>query len=421
MRANLPLLVAKLAALRTDAGPIDVAMTTNGATLRSLADRLRSAGLRRVNISLDTLDRERFLAMTRRDELPRVLDGIDAACEAGFDPVKINAVVMRGVNDDEIVDLATFGRERGVEVRFIEWMPLDAGGGWDVRHVVGQDEIVARIDAVYPLEQVAARGAAPADRWRYLDGAGTVGVIPSVTKPFCGDCDRVRLTADGQFRTCLFATDESDLRAALRSGESDDEIAARDRDRRRRQVGGPPHQPGRLRPPGSIDVPDRRLSADLGGRAAVRDSRSLKVGRAARPCEGCAPSDRRRSRQQDRRDLVAGRDAVAVGDDRQGVGQRRRRELVAALGRRPGRRAGGRRRRSRRRRGPGGSCRLTPRRSLSASAAIVGRIGSACPIIRRRPGRANISKLTSELTGLPGRPNTGTPSTRLRRRTAWPA
>ena len=165
--------------------------------------------------------------MTRRDELPRVLDGIDAACEAGFDPVKINAVVMRDVNDDEIVDLATFGRERGVEVRFIEWMPLDAGGGWDVRHVVGQDEIVARIDAVYPLEQVAARGAAPADRWRYRDGAGTVGVIPSVTKPFCGDCDRVRLTADGQFRTCLFATDESDLRAALRSGESDDEIAAR--------------------------------------------------------------------------------------------------------------------------------------------------------------------------------------------------
>ena len=117
--------------------------------------------------------------------------------------------------------------QRGVEVRFIEWMPLDAGGGWDVGQVVGQDEIVARIDAVYPLEQVAARGAAPADRWRYRDGGGTVGVIPSVTKPFCGDCDRVRLTADGQFRTCLFATDETDLRGALRRGESDDEIAAR--------------------------------------------------------------------------------------------------------------------------------------------------------------------------------------------------
>ena len=227
IRHNLAVLVAKLAALRTDAGPIDVAMTTNGATMRSLAPKLREAGLRRVNISLDTLDRQRFAAMTRRDELPKVLDGIDAACAAGFDPVKINAVVMRGTNDDEIVDLATFGRERGIEVRFIEWMPLDAGGGWDRGEVVGQDEIVARIDAVYPLEQLAARGAAPADRWRYVDGGGTVGVIPSVTKPFCGDCDRVRLTADGQFRTCLFATDEADLRAALRSGESDDQLAAR--------------------------------------------------------------------------------------------------------------------------------------------------------------------------------------------------
>jgi GTP 3',8-cyclase len=227
VRAKLAVLVAKLAALRTDAGPIDVAMTTNGATLPLLAARLRDAGLRRVNISLDTLDRERFATMTRRDELPRVLDGIAAAQDAGFDPVKINAVVMREVNDDEIVDLATFGRERAVEVRFIEWMPLDAGGGWDLSRVVSQDEIVSRIDSVYPLEQVPARGAAPADRWRYRDGGGMIGVIPTVTKPFCGDCDRVRLTADGQFRTCLFSTGESDLRAALRRGESDDQLAAR--------------------------------------------------------------------------------------------------------------------------------------------------------------------------------------------------
>jgi len=227
VRAHLTTLIARLALLETDDGPIDVAMTTNGATLRLLAAGLRRAGLRRVNISLDTLDRQRFAEMTRRDEIERVLDGIGAAREAGFDPVKINAVVQRDVNDDEIVDLATFGRRQGIEVRFIEWMPLDASGGWDVRRVVGQDEIVARIAAVYPLEQVPARGAAPADRWRYLDGAGTVGVIPSVTKPFCGDCDRVRLTADGQFRTCLFATDESDLRAALRAGETDDELAAR--------------------------------------------------------------------------------------------------------------------------------------------------------------------------------------------------
>ena len=120
-----------------------------------------------------------------------------------------------------------FGRERGVEIRFIEFMPLDASGRWDDDAVVGQDEIVARIAAVYPLEQMPARGAAPADRWRYLDGGGTVGVIPSVTKPFCGDCDRVRLTADGQLRTCLFATDEFDLRAAMRRGETDLELADR--------------------------------------------------------------------------------------------------------------------------------------------------------------------------------------------------
>jgi GTP 3',8-cyclase len=206
---------------------VDLALTTNGATLRLIAAELRSAGLDRINVSLDTLDRERFVEMTRRDELHRVLDGIDAASEAGFAPVKINTVVQRGVNDDEIVDLATFGRERGVEVRFIEFMPLDASGGWTNQSVVGQDEIVATIDAVYPLELMPARGAAPADRWRYVDGHGTVGVIPSVTKPFCGDCDRVRLTADGQFRTCLFATDEFDLRRAMRTGETDDQLADR--------------------------------------------------------------------------------------------------------------------------------------------------------------------------------------------------
>jgi cyclic pyranopterin phosphate synthase len=164
--------------------------------------------------------------MTRRDELTRVLDGIEAAKEAGFSPVKINAVVERGSNDDEVVDLARFGRERGVEVRFIEFMPLDAEGGWDRSKVVSQDEIVAAIHAVFPLEPVPARGAAPADRWRYLDGGGLVGVVPTVTKAFCGDCDRVRLTADGQFRTCLFETREFDLRALLRDGASDDDLAA---------------------------------------------------------------------------------------------------------------------------------------------------------------------------------------------------
>jgi cyclic pyranopterin phosphate synthase len=227
VRARIAQLVSRLAVLEGPHGPVDVAMTTNGATLRLLAGELRAAGLRRINISLDTLRRDRFVEMTRRDELDHVLDGIAAAKEAGFEPVKINTVVQRGVNDDEIVDLATFGRERGVEVRFIEFMPLDASGGWADGSVVGQDEIIGRIATVYPVEQMPARGAAPADRWRYLDGHGTVGVIPSVTKPFCGDCDRVRLTADGQFRTCLFATDEFDLRRAMRAGETDDEVAAR--------------------------------------------------------------------------------------------------------------------------------------------------------------------------------------------------
>jgi GTP 3',8-cyclase len=234
VRAHLPVLVAKLAQLRVPehsdspfAGKKpDLSITTNGATFRLLAHELREAGLDRVNISLDTLRADRFLQMTRRDELVRVLDGIEAAKEAGFSPVKINAVIERGVNDDEILDLARFGRDHDVEVRFIEFMPLDATGHWMNDKVVSQDEIVGAIGAEFPLEQVPARGAAPADRWRYLDGKGMVGVIPTVTKPFCDDCDRVRLTADGQFRTCLFATSEFDLRALMRSGADDDALAA---------------------------------------------------------------------------------------------------------------------------------------------------------------------------------------------------
>jgi len=222
IRANITRLVSKLAALG-----VDLAMTTNGATLRNLASGLREAGLNRINISLDTLDRDKFFRMTRRDELANVLDGIAAAKQAGFERIKINAVVERGTNDDEIVDLARFGRDEGIEVRFIEFMPLDASDAWQRAQVVGQDEIVAAIAAEWQIEVVPARGAAPAKVWRYLDGNGTVGVIPTVTKPFCGDCDRVRLTADGQFRTCLFASDEFDLRDAMRNGETDDQIARR--------------------------------------------------------------------------------------------------------------------------------------------------------------------------------------------------
>ena len=234
VRAHLPVLVRKLAALRVPThskSPLagnkpDISLTTNGATFRLVAHDLKDAGLDRVNISLDTLQRERFLQMTRRDELERVLDGVEAAKQAGFAPVKINTVVERGVNDDEIIALATYGREHQVEVRFIEFMPLDASGAWMNNKVVSQDEIVAAITEVYPLEQVPARGAAPADRWRYLDGRGMIGVIPTITKPFCADCDRVRLTADGQFRTCLFATSEFDLLKLMRAGASDDDVAA---------------------------------------------------------------------------------------------------------------------------------------------------------------------------------------------------
>ena len=226
VRAHLPQLIAKLAALRLPNGrKPDIALTTNGATLRNIALELRNAGLDRINVSMDSLKPERFFAMTRRDELHNVLAGIAEAQIAGFSPMKVNAVVERGANDDEILDLVRYGRDNNVEVRFIEFMPLDATNEWERNKVVSQDEIVAAIAAEFPLELMPARGAAPADRWRFLDGKGTVGVIPSVTHPVCGDCDRVRLTSDGQFRTCLFATDESDIRSLLRNGGTDAEIA----------------------------------------------------------------------------------------------------------------------------------------------------------------------------------------------------
>jgi cyclic pyranopterin phosphate synthase len=221
VRAHLPVLVEKLARLGTD-----LSLTTNGATLALLAADLRHAGLRRINVSLDSLRPETFHAVTRRHAMDQVLDGIDAAVAAGFSPVKVNCVLIRGVNDDEIVDFATFGRERGVTVRFIEFMPLDADGGWAPGTVVPAAEVLATIGAVYPLEPVEARGSAPAERFRYVDGGGEIGVIASVTQSFCASCDRVRLTAEGMFRNCLFAVRETDLRAVLRGGGSDDDVAA---------------------------------------------------------------------------------------------------------------------------------------------------------------------------------------------------
>jgi cyclic pyranopterin phosphate synthase len=219
VRAHLPVLVAKLAAL-----DVDLAMTTNGSVLTTLALQLREAGLDRVNISLDSLRPERFAALTRRDDLAGVLAGIDAALAAGFDPVKLNVVCMEGVNDDEVVDFATFGRDRGVEVRFIEFMPLDADHSWSAVKVVPGERIIAAIAEVYPLRGLP-RDSEPAEVFEYLDGLGRVGAIASVTAPFCARCDRVRLTAEGRLRNCLFSMDETDLRAVLRHGGTDDDLA----------------------------------------------------------------------------------------------------------------------------------------------------------------------------------------------------
>jgi GTP 3',8-cyclase len=221
VRAHLPVLVSRLAALG-----VDLAMTTNGATLSHQAADLARAGLRRINISLDSLRPERFAAITSRDSLPQVLAGIDAAIDSGLDPVKVNCVLVRDVNDDEILDFAAFGREKGIEIRFIEWMPLDGGGQWRADQVVPAAELIETISAAYPLRPVSPDGdAAPAEAYEYLDGGGKVGVIASVTRPFCGNCDRIRLTAEGQLRNCLFSVRETDLRPILRGGGTDDDLA----------------------------------------------------------------------------------------------------------------------------------------------------------------------------------------------------
>ena len=232
IRPGLPGLVERLAAL--DPRP-RLSLTTNGVALARLAAPLAAAGLDRVNVSLDTLDPELFRTLTRRDRHERVVAGIDAALAAGLGPVKINTVLLRGVNEHEAAALLRWSLERGCELRFIEQMPLDAQHGWDREKMVTAEEILEYLAAEFELvpEGDEARGTAPAETWRVAGfrapdgGPARVGVIASVTRPFCGDCDRVRLTADGQMRTCLFAREESDLRAPLRSGASDAEIAER--------------------------------------------------------------------------------------------------------------------------------------------------------------------------------------------------
>ncbi|AEB47919.1 MULTISPECIES: GTP 3',8-cyclase MoaA [Micromonospora] len=225
IRPGLTAIVAAVAAL--DPRP-RISLTTNGIGLARLAPALHAAGLDRVNVSLDTLDRDRFLRLTRRDRLDDVLAGLAGAAAAGLTPVKVNSVLMRGVNDDEAPALLRFALDHGYELRFIEQMPLDAQHGWDRSSMVTAEEILATLGAAYELSpDPAGRGAAPAETWLVDGGPARVGVIGTVTRPFCGDCDRTRITADGQVRNCLFATEETDLRGALRAGADDDELARR--------------------------------------------------------------------------------------------------------------------------------------------------------------------------------------------------
>ena len=228
IRKNLPFLIEKLAAIP---GIRDIALTTNALLLARQAESLAGAGLGRINVHIDTLDRERFCRITRRDELPRVLEGIDAAQRAGM-RVKINAVALKGVTEPDIVPLARFGRERGIEIRFIEFMPLDAQGIWDRSKVLLAADIIDELSRAFsPLIEVPDRDPrAPATEYRYADGMGTVGFIASVSRPFCLNCNRIRLTADGKLRYCLFAIEETDVKDLLRRNAPDEEIAARIRE-----------------------------------------------------------------------------------------------------------------------------------------------------------------------------------------------
>jgi cyclic pyranopterin phosphate synthase len=225
VRRDLPLLVRRLAAIP---GIADLALTTNGVLLGELAAPLYDAGLRRLNVHLDTLDRERFLRITRRNDLHRVLEGLRAAKRAGFSSIKLNAVAVKNLVEPDIVPLARFARENGFEARFIEFMPLDAQNLWDRSKVLLADDILAMLSReISPLTPVPDPDPrAPATQFEYADGGGRVGFIASVSKPFCLNCNRIRLTADGKLRYCLFAIDEDDVKALMRSGASDEEIAA---------------------------------------------------------------------------------------------------------------------------------------------------------------------------------------------------
>jgi cyclic pyranopterin phosphate synthase len=222
VRRDLPRLISMLADMP---GLEDLSLTTNGLLLDGLAAELARAGLRRVNVSLDTLDPGRFELLTRRRLLSRVLDGLVAATAAGLEPVKVNTVVVRGMNDDEIENFVSHARENGWEPRFIEFMPLENGGTWNHDRVVPGADLRRRVERRWPLDpDPVGDPRAPAARFGFRDGKGTVGFINSVSEPFCSSCSRLRLTADGKFRVCLYDSEEVDLRSPLRSGAGDEEI-----------------------------------------------------------------------------------------------------------------------------------------------------------------------------------------------------
>ncbi|MGV8907444.1 MAG: GTP 3',8-cyclase MoaA [Propionicimonas sp.] len=230
LRRGLAGIIAGAAALRTDEGVApELSLTTNGIGLDRRITELAAAGLNRVNVSLDSLDRKRYATLARRDRLDEVLDGLAAADAAGLHPVKVNAVVMRGVNEPDVVPLVEFCLQRGYQLRFIEQMPIGPQHGWDRASMVPAEEILELLGEHFALSPIGGRGSAPAEKWQVAasdcHAAGTVGVIASVTAPFCAACDRTRLTADGQVRTCLFSLTETDLRGPLRAGADDTELA----------------------------------------------------------------------------------------------------------------------------------------------------------------------------------------------------
>ena len=221
-RRDLPVLAAALAGIE---GLKDLSLTTNGYLLERQVPALAAAGIDRVNVSLDSLQRDRFFHLTRRDALPQVLRGLEAlACHPDLRPVKVNAVALRGFTEAEALPFADLARERGFQVRFIEFMPLDADGAWTADDVLTGEELRAMIGAVYPLQELPREPSATARVFRFADGRGEIGFVSPISQPFCSDCNRVRLTAEGKLRTCLFSLHETDLRGPLREGAHDEEV-----------------------------------------------------------------------------------------------------------------------------------------------------------------------------------------------------